>query len=96
MKWFKAQWNKFMWYWFVYRGTKCKKCADGYFYPQYGLAPHIHVGEDHVIFGSTRILPRDRWPENFVEDKDDPGCGIYYCPNKSCRNSKEKQLRERK
>lgn len=44
-------------------------------FPQYGVAPHEHVG-----IGSTRLLDKSKWPANFVEDKDEPGCGIYFCP----------------
>lgn len=59
----------------------CKHCdMDGdCVYPMYGLAPHDHVGEN--IIGSTKIRPKDEWPDNFVEDGESPGCGVYTsCP----------------
>ena len=85
---------EFDWWWNVYRGTKCKECADGYFYPHYGVAPHVHVGVS--FFGSTQIIPKHQWPDNFVEDKDAPGCGTYYCPNPECKNSYDKTMKKRK
>ncbi len=50
-------------------------------YPVYGVAPHKHdLGKTGSIIGSTVVQPKETWPENFVEDKESPGCGTYYCP----------------
>lgn len=76
------------WWWHVYRGTKCRECADGYFYPMYGVAPHRHnLMRTGSLIGSTEVLSKDQWPENFIEDKEAPGCGTFYCPNPECKNS---------
>jgi len=42
-------------------------------YPYYGLAPHDHA--DH-----SAIAPKEQWPSNFEEATDDPGMGVYHCP----------------
>ena len=62
----------------------CEHCTDPDGYaclPQYGLAPHKHVGASFI--GSTVILPKDEWPDNFVEDAECPGMGTWFCPE--CR-----------
>lgn len=59
------------------------------FFPFYGVAPHEHKVKDWrnlsanpaMWFNSTKVLSKKEWPESFVEDKDSPGCGTYYCPN---------------
>lgn len=48
-------------------------------FPIYGVAPHSHDLSNGII-GSTKILPKEQWPSNFLEDKDEPGLGIYWCP----------------
>lgn len=66
----------------------CPVCDDGEgscVFPYYGVAPHAHAftnPDSHMGWiGSTRVLPKDQWPENFEEDPDCPGCGSYlYCP----------------
>lgn len=69
----------------------CKKHDD--IYPEYGLAPHYHdLAKTGSIIGSTKFLPREGWPDNFVEDEEDPGCGVYFCPNPECENSKHNLL----
>ena len=63
--------------------SKCKICCDGIYYPVYGVAPHKHnLRKTGSFIGSTEILPKDEWPENYV-DYDD-GCGVYYCENPEC------------
>ena len=54
----------------------CEYCVDpnGWsIYPYYGLAPHTHIAD----FGGTVFMDKSEWPENFKEDQDAPGCGIY-------------------
>lgn len=63
----------------------CKYCTDEdgiCMYPSYGVAPHRHdLKRTGSIIGSTVLLPKNKWPDNFVEDKDCPGLGTYtYCP----------------
>lgn len=51
--------------------------------PWYGKAPHTHgeeIGHGIIV---TATLPREEWPDTFVEDPDEPGMGTYYCPH--CR-----------
>lgn len=63
------------------REYKCKTCCDGEYYSYYGLAPHKHnLNKTGSIIGSTEIEPDDKWPDNFSEDPDAPGCGVYSCP----------------
>lgn len=57
----------------------CDMCDDGEghcVFPYYGVAPHHHdpMGE---WLGSTRLLPRHEWGDNFREDPDSPGQGTY-------------------
>jgi hypothetical protein len=60
----------------------CKHCDDGEggcAYPYYGMAPHKHVGTE--MAGSTVLDPKDEWPDNFSEDAESPGCGVWTeCP----------------
>lgn len=67
----------------------CDHCTDPDgqpCFPQYGVAPHIHVntGIKEELFGgwihSTRYLPRSEWPTNFIPDPDDDRMGTYFCP----------------
>ena len=64
----------------------CEVCDDGTgdcAYPMYGLAPHKHNLQKTggTIIGSTEIEPKESWPDNFIEDPESPGCGIYAeCP----------------
>jgi hypothetical protein len=67
--------------------SECKQCLDGYWFPHYGVAPHVHnVSLNNLFIGSTVIIPKTKWPENY-DDVDD-GCGIYYCPNTNCKNTR--------
>lgn len=59
----------------------CPECDDGdgnCVYPYYGVAPHIHE-QSHPAdwLGSTRLLPKDKWGDNFREDQESPGQGVY-------------------
>ncbi len=58
---------------------KCDDCFEG-MYPYYGLAPHKHVGVDpgdpRMFIGSTVIDP-EPYPDNFSEDQEAKGCGVY-------------------
>lgn len=61
----------------------CPVCDDGEgscVFPYYGVAPHTHNFGAGLGY-STTILPKDQWPENFQEDPDCPGLGVYLrCP----------------
>lgn len=61
----------------------CEHCDDGdgfSVFPYYGLAPHKHVGKSMI--GSTVILDKSEWPDNFHEDPECEGCGSYtHCPH---------------
>lgn len=63
-------------------GDGCGYCLDPdgvCIFPYYGLAPHAHA--PGPMIGSTRIDPREAWPDTFREDDDAPGCGVYTrCP----------------
>jgi hypothetical protein len=65
-------------------GQCCEHCDDGdgfSVFPYYGPAPHTHDTSKGWI-GSTRFLPRDQWGDNFREDPDCEGYGIYMrCPH---------------
>lgn len=50
-------------------------------YPYYGVAPHTHNLSGGSFIGSTVVDKKEDWGTNFVEDKDVPGCGAYYCPH---------------
>lgn len=66
----------------VHRGDPCYDI-----YPYYGVGPHVHEGfdpEDPItIIGSTRMLPKEEWPDNYVDTDD--GAGMWYCPDKKCK-----------
>lgn len=74
--------------------VECWHCMDGACYPDYGMAPHRHVGEN--IIGSTQTEPQSEWPDNFEPDWDGiheseranytgPMQGLWYCP-KDCEH----------
>jgi hypothetical protein len=59
----------------------CEHCTDPDgmpCFPMYGVGPHKHVGTS--IIGSTVLLPAEQWPENYQEDPDCPGLGVWWCP----------------
>lgn len=75
--------------------SKCKICCDGIYYPNYGVAPHVHdLSITGSFIGSTKIIDKKEWPENY--DDCDNGCGVYYCEDSKCYNSKENSLKRRK
>lgn len=62
----------------------CDQCDDGdghSVFPYYGVAPHTHDFNDTTHptdwLGSTRLLPREQWGDNFREDPESPGQGVY-------------------
>ena len=62
----------------------CEHCDDGdghCVFPYYGTAPHTHAlpTPTHPTdwIGSTRLLPREQWGDNFGEDPECPGQGVY-------------------
>ena len=57
-------------------------CFD--IYPYYGVAPHKHVMSYAGKIAVTLAIPKEKWPDNFVEDHDCEGLGIYYCQDKKC------------
>lgn len=61
---------------------KCKNehCDD--MYPSYGVAPHTHnIKNPGSFIGSTEVLDKSKWPDNFKEDPDCEGLGTYVCPD---------------
>lgn len=72
---------------------KCEECKKTGVYPYYGVAPHVHnLNKTGSFIGSTILLDKEKYPDNY--DDIDNGCGIYYCPNEKCENSKQKQIGE--
>lgn len=61
---------------------------EGCIYPYYGVAPHKHnFFKTGTFIGSTEIIPKSLWPDNFKEDPECEGCGVYECPyDKVCEN----------
>ena len=57
---------------------RCGNCEMG-FTPHYGMAPHSHDLSGGSFVGSTRIAPREEWPEWFVEDPECEGLGTWHC-----------------
>ena len=54
----------------------------------YGVAPHKHdLSKTGSIIGSTVVEPKERWPENFREDPECEGCGVWTC--RACGGSGE-------
>jgi hypothetical protein len=64
----------------------CEHCTDpdgDCCYPMYGVGPHAHTGVTYdpaSWIGSTAELPQEQWPDNYQEDPDAPGLGIWWCP----------------
>jgi hypothetical protein len=44
------------------------------------------------IYGTCPKEKKENWPDNY--DDVDRGCGVYYCPEKNCKYSKEKQHKQ--
>jgi hypothetical protein len=61
----------------------CKHCTneDGeVLLPAYGPAPHIcYYKIPRAIIGQSIVLPHEQWPDNFIEDPEVPGLGVYFC-----------------
>lgn len=58
---------------------KCEyECHD--YFPQYGVGPHNHDLSKGSFIGSTVPIKKDEWPDNYSEDPECPGCGVYVCP----------------
>ena len=63
----------------------CDDCNDGdgnSVYPYYGVAPHEcyfrkQGGFKQNQLGTSTLKPKLEWPENFEEDKDALGLGVY-------------------
>jgi len=62
----------------------CNSCDDGTgncAYPYYGVAPHEcyykKPGGFNNPLGTSTIEPVEDWLENFVEDSEAEGCGVY-------------------
>lgn len=52
----------------------------------YGVAPHKHdMEKTGSIIGSTVIIPKEEWPNNFREDPECEGCGTWFC--EACNGS---------
>jgi hypothetical protein len=67
------------------RQKACEYCDDGdgfSAYPYYGVAPHICFYKLGRPIGGSELLPRDQWGNNFREDPECPGNGVYLrCPH---------------
>lgn len=67
------------------RKSSCEHCVDPdgeSIYPHYGVAPHTCFfrkpgGIEKNPLGTSDVLPKSQWPENFIEDEEAPGCGTY-------------------
>ena len=59
----------------------CNNCIDSngdQIYPYYGLAPHKHDYKDgEIILGSSTVLPKSDWPDNFEEEPGQIDMGTY-------------------
>lgn len=62
----------------------CDHCDDSNgvcVFPYYGPAPHSHDAFNGM-FSITRAKPKDQWGDNFREDLDCEGFGVYMrCPH---------------
>lgn len=63
----------------------CANCVDPQgvpCLPQYGMAPHYHVlipGNPAVL--KAVFLPEAEWPQDFEEDPENRGYGVWFCLN---------------
>lgn len=61
----------------------CEHCRsdDGeLLYPHYGVGPHrCFYKIPGAIVGQSEPLQPGQWPENYREDPDVPGMGIWWC-----------------
>lgn len=60
------------------KGKPCKNpaCSE---YPYYGVAPHVCYFRMGKKIGQSKMLPRSKWPRNFLPEEGGK-CGVYYCP----------------
>jgi hypothetical protein len=65
----------------------CQHCIDPdgeRCLPAYGVAPHTCFYKiPGAAIGQSVLLPRQEWPDNFIEDAECPGQGMWYCEH--CR-----------
>lgn len=64
-------------------GGGCELCTDpdgAACYPHYGVGPHTHAAGTW----KSEPMPQDRWPINYREDAENPGHGVWWCPNCGC------------
>lgn len=60
-------------------------------YPQYGVAPHnCYYKIPGAVIGESQLLPKEEWPENFIPDPDNNGCGVWFCP--VCRKGQDEHV----
>jgi hypothetical protein len=89
-KYFKGNFLTIIYFKLLFLSSKCKDCLDGYYYPQYGIAPHRHnIMKTGSFVGSTELKDESEWPDNY-NDVDD-GQGVWYCPNIECKNNINKK-----
>lgn len=70
----------------------CEYCTDpdgAPCFPIYGVGPHRHQGDSWI--GSTVMLDKSEWPDNYREDPDCPGCGVYWRPQCGDGNPNDRQ-----
>lgn len=61
----------------------CEYCTDpdgAPCFPIYGLGPHQHTTQHNGMIIGSYPLPSETWPENYREDPDCPGHGVWWCP----------------
>jgi len=59
----------------------CKDSDGNVVYPQYGVGPHkCFYKIEGAVLGDSELLPKDLWPDNFIEDPDCKECGVWFCP----------------
>lgn len=72
----------------------CEYCTDpdgAPCFPIYGVGPHTHAGiAGNPLLGETIPLPREEWPENYRENPNEPGHGVWWCPH--CGDGKPDDL----
>lgn len=69
-------------------GGGCELCTDpdgAACFPQYGVGPHTHAAGTW----KSEPTPQDQWPINYREDAENPGHGVWWCPNCGCGKPKD-------
>lgn len=63
----------------------CEYCIDpdgAPCFPMYGIGPRTHAGSGgNPLLGRTIMSPREDWPENYRENPNEPGFGVWWCPH---------------